>query len=361
MDFSEIIGDTTTPDEKVPDEGCSDSQECLNYPLASSLPNFPGHFLLTKTVVVRMDAFLVAVVLPFGRTVDFRKLAEHLSARRRSTRLATPEECAIVLGQTVGEIAPFCYRHPSLVRVIVDRSVTLDKRFTDNEGPSTTLTVFTGCAISSCAILLSPAELKQLTGASELDCARFDEAAPEAAPVSYPIHAQDLTPAIEMRFIVDRMLARLGAWLRMLGCDVEILQPGEELPEMQNLMNAHYALIAHALATDRVLLSRDRNLFSTACKLWLNFCVFASIHPSRCQILLWCAYSLPDCREARIAKPVDHRKQGGQPAGRSVDAVWPEVFRRQSADEMLEMQPSRISIFVEGRGGRARQSARATD
>ena len=172
-----------------------------------------------------------------------------------------------MLGQRVGEIAPFCYRHSSLVRVIVDRSVTLDKRFVDSEGPTTTLTVFTGCAISSCAILLSPAELMQLTGASELDCARFDEAAPEAAPVSYPIHAQDLTPAIEMRFIVDRMLARLGAWLRMLGCDVEILQSGEELPEMQNLMmDTHRALIAHALATDRVLLSRDRNLFSTACK-----------------------------------------------------------------------------------------------
>lgn len=266
MDLSDIIGDTTAAEDKVPDTPCLPDEECQNYPTASSLPNFPSHYLLTKTVVVRADTGFTAVVLPFGRTVDFRKLAEHMGIRRRRTRLATMEECAHVLGQNAGEIAPFGFRHPNLLRVVLDHTVTRDRRFTDDGRPSTSLVLFTGCAIKSCAILLSPAELKQLTDASEFDCARFDDIPQTSAPVSYPIHGQDLIPATDLRFIVDDMLARLGGWLRMLGCDVEILHPGETLPEMQNLMNAHHALVAHALATDRVLLSRDRNIFGTSCK-----------------------------------------------------------------------------------------------
>jgi Cys-tRNA(Pro)/Cys-tRNA(Cys) deacylase len=115
-----------------------------------------GQDRVFKTLVARLDGRLVAAVVPVGRELDLKRLAETLRGRRAV--LAAPAEAERASGSVVGGISPLAMRRS--LPTVVDVSAS--------EHP----TVFVSAGRRGLQLELAAADLVRLTDATVAPVAR---------------------------------------------------------------------------------------------------------------------------------------------------------------------------------------------
>ncbi len=115
-----------------------------------------GQDRVFKTLIARLDGRLVAAVVPVGRELDLKRLAETLRGRRAV--LAAPAEAERASGSVVGGISPLAMRRS--LPTVVDASAS--------EHP----TVFVSAGRRGLQLELAAADLVRLTDATVAPVAR---------------------------------------------------------------------------------------------------------------------------------------------------------------------------------------------
>lgn len=199
--------------------------------------------------------------------LDTSQIALYAGVGRRRIKLATSIECQEVFGFAPGTVPPFGHRQVELqssangTTELVSPTVYADSSLKNVE-----YLVGGGGSHDALLWLSSKAYFSLIDIDAVGDIQRgSSSAAVSKAPAANATDTSEDSPItvvkdLEMKFLADSMVARVGKWLRTIGIDVVIWDP-YALPKMKNTnQDPKATILTLAVREQRILLTRDKKL-----------------------------------------------------------------------------------------------------
>ncbi|TYZ66573.1 hypothetical protein PybrP1_010055, partial [[Pythium] brassicae (nom. inval.)] len=253
-------------------------------------------FVAINTICFFADELPCVAVIDANCKLDTAQIALFAGVGRRRIKLATSLECQQVFGFSPGTVPPFGHRVIETVEgdgvvghegteqttcevrpaIFVDRSLEQFEYLVGGGASFTALLSVSSKAFFSVIAIEAVGDIQRSTGPPSLsssfatlslaNAAASRQSALSSADASGSVAAHDADTGgnavdIEMKFLADAMVARVGKWMRTIGIDVVIWDSsGPMLKTNGSGRDPKAGLLGLAAREQRVVLTRDKKL-----------------------------------------------------------------------------------------------------
>lgn len=190
--------------------------------------------------------------------LDTSQIALYAGVSRRKIKLATSLECQEVFGYAPGTVPPFGHRQIEVLTEGASETI-IPRIYADRSLKNVDYLVGGGGSHES-LLWISSQTFFAMVG---IDAVGDFQRGASAATAKQPLVEEDPSrlevKELEMKFLADSMVARVGKWLRTIGIDVIIWDP-YAVPKKTASHDHKSTLLALAVREQRIVLTRDKKL-----------------------------------------------------------------------------------------------------